>query len=61
MVMEYCETSLAKQYALHRSSGNHIPEVDIIKVARETNNALKYLHENNMVHLDLKPDNLLYG
>ena len=24
-------------------------------------NALKYLHENNMVHLDLKPDNLLYS
>lgn len=61
MVMEYCETSLSKQYAQHRSCHTYLSEPELLKIAKSSINALKYLHENNMVHLDLKPENLLYN
>ena len=36
------------------------PINDIIDILLEISKSIKYLHDNNVVHLDLKPENMLY-
>lgn len=59
--MEYCESSVNKLYNDKRLIQKPLTEEQIVQIGREAANALKYLHANNMAHLDLKPDNLLFS
>lgn len=36
-----------------------LPEVEIRKIAQQLTSALYYLHENNIIHRDIKPQNIL--
>jgi len=39
--------------------GKHLPLTTITKIFYETTSALAYLHKNNILHLDIKPGNIL--
>lgn len=51
IVMEYCSQSL-RQY---QKANPIIRESVLRKIARDIGIALKHLHDNNLVHLDIKP------
>ncbi|KAI7858748.1 hypothetical protein BDC45DRAFT_531295 [Circinella umbellata] len=55
--MEYCENGSLGSLLDH--GGRIEDEVYIVKYAFELLSGLKYLHENNIVHRDIKPDNIL--
>jgi len=40
-------------------SGNELPETDVRKYAQQIVEAITYLHRKNVMHLDLKPQNIL--
>lgn len=52
--MEYCENGSLGSLLDH--GGRIEDEVYIMKYAYELLSGLKYLHENNIVHRDIKPD-----
>lgn len=51
IVMEYCSQSLREYQSEHPV----IRESSIRKIARDIGIALKHLHDNKLVHLDIKP------
>lgn len=53
LVMPFCENGSAAKYV-----GN-ADEQTIIKILRDVSAGLAYLHENKVVHQDIKPDNIL--
>lgn len=56
--MDYCDGGSLQQYL---QSGNQAPilrEDEIWKVALDVSDGLQFLHGNNVLHLDIKPDNL---
>ncbi|KAI8149822.1 hypothetical protein BJV82DRAFT_503267 [Fennellomyces sp. T-0311] len=55
--MEYCENGSLGSLLDH--GGRIEDEVYIVKYAYELLSGLKYLHGNNIVHRDIKPDNIL--
>lgn len=56
VVMEYEQgMSLAQHLKKH---GDHLAEPDLLRVILPILNGLTVLHENNMLHLDIKPDNI---
>jgi wee1-like protein kinase len=59
LVMEYCKESLTTLLDRQRYSGLRFKEEFIKNVLKQSLQGLKTMHENKMVHLDLKPDNLL--
>jgi wee1-like protein kinase len=52
--MELCECSLSKYVESHP-----VTEELIVKVLRNILKGLKKLHENHIVHMDIKPENIL--
>ena len=44
-------------YILHK--GGHLHEAEAAVIIRQVTEALKYLHERDIVHRDVKPENLL--
>ncbi|MDD3652947.1 MAG: Stk1 family PASTA domain-containing Ser/Thr kinase [Desulfotomaculaceae bacterium] len=56
LVMEYVEGDNLKN--LIRSQGA-LPSDKAIQIARQVSDALKHAHENNIVHRDVKPQNIL--
>ena len=52
---ELCQGSVADEVAKNE---NGLPLVRRYKLLREICLALEFLHQNNMVHLDIKPDNI---
>ncbi|HOV78511.1 MAG TPA: Stk1 family PASTA domain-containing Ser/Thr kinase [Bacillota bacterium] len=56
LVMEYVEGDNLKN--LIRSQGT-IPPERAVEIAREITEALQHAHENNIVHRDVKPQNIL--
>ena len=57
--MEYCESSVKDVYLQTKKDDKFIPEDKLKEILRQALIGLKCMHEHNMVHLDIKPDNLL--
>ena len=53
--MELCESSLLQEFKNSRFTDEKL----VLKAAREICLGLKCIHDKNVVHLDLKPDNIL--
>lgn len=60
--MELCEGgSLARALDSLRSQGARLPEGDIWRLLREVTSGLRHLHSNQVLHLDVKPENIFMG
>jgi serine/threonine protein kinase len=60
LVMEYIDgTDLADVIARYGEDGELVPHDDVIQVARSISRALAYAHQRNILHLDIKPSNIL--
>ena len=57
-VMEYHDKGSLKDEVAKRGA---LPEIDAVKRIREVADALQYLHNQNILHLDVKPGNVLRG
>ena len=57
MLMEACHGDLIN---LHHLSGDFISHMVCRKWMRNITNALLYMHSRNAVHLDIKPDNIMF-
>lgn len=55
-VMEYIEGGSLDDYI---KSKGHLSEEEALKCMMDITNALSYMHQNRMVHLDLKPKNIM--
>eukprot|EP00042_Codosiga_hollandica_P038860 m.319828 g.319828 ORF g.319828 m.319828 type:complete len:746 (-) comp55498_c0_seq1:87-2324(-) len=56
IVMEYCSGSTMENYL--KTNGN-FDDPALLKFLRQTGDALVYLHKNNIIHRDIKTDNIL--
>ena len=56
-VMEFIEGESIEDKVKLRSKG--LPEAEVLKLAEQIFAVLKYIHSQNVVHRDLKPDNIL--
>lgn len=54
--MEYVEGESLNDYI---KSKGRIPETEVIEQLQEIGAALKHMHDNKMLHLDLKPSNIM--
>jgi len=59
--MEYCDNGLTNFYRTAKfQTERHYIEENILKdFLKQSLLGLQCMHEHNMVHLDIKPDNLL--
>lgn len=55
-VMDYIEGESLADMVKRRGA---LPEAEAVKYVKEVGNALKYLHERRMNHLDIKPSNIM--
>lgn len=54
MVFEYMDRNLYHYY-----KNNSIPYVDVINIFYELTKGLEYIHSQNIIHCDLKPENIM--
>ena len=57
IVMELCDTSLYNYIKSHKARG--MPKRDKLKILHDVTNALIYLHDEHIVHGDLRSPNVL--
>jgi serine/threonine-protein kinase len=58
--MEYIDgTDLADVIARYGEDGELVPHDDVIQVSRSVTRALAYAHQRDVLHLDIKPSNIL--
>lgn len=57
LVMEYCSGGALSQYKQNK----RLNEDTIKDILRDICCGLKELHKNNIAHLDIKPENILYS
>ena len=55
-VMQYIEGETLDEYVRQRG---HLSEQETMKAFFDIGNALQYMHEHNMLHLDIKPRNII--
>lgn len=55
-VMEYLEGTNLDDYIAHKGS---LSEAESIAITREIGDALSYMHSHKMLHLDIKPKNIM--
>ena len=55
-VMEYIEGVSVNEYI---RSQKHLSEVEAVRIVQEIGAALEYMHNHQMLHLDLKPGNMM--
>jgi serine/threonine protein kinase len=61
MCMEYAECGdLRDKISRAQQQQKLIPEADIWEVCRATSQGLRFLHRQNIIHMDVKPQNILY-
>lgn len=53
LVMQYCENGSCSSMA------TRVSEEDIIKFLHDVSAGLEYLHDNNIIHQDIKPENIM--
>ena len=60
IIMEYCDKDLSK-LLMQKISGNEkgFSSEEILEIMKQLNNALKIMKQNNIVHRDLKLENIL--
>ena len=59
MVMEYCDDSLSKMIERHRNAQKPFEEKSIKKIMKAALLGIECLHKCGILHLDLKPENML--
>lgn len=58
LVIEYCPNGTLRTRHLR---GTCLPAEDIVLYVRDAASALQYAHDRNLVHCDIKPENMLLG
>ncbi|MBO4307507.1 MAG: protein kinase [Bacteroidales bacterium] len=57
-VMQYIDGESLDNY-IGRAPNGHLPEVEAVSILKQIGSALQYMHENLMLHLDVKPGNVM--
>src|SRR5260370_21793635 len=60
LVVEYCPNGSLKQY-LQRQHPGPLPVEEAVSILTKIAQALHHAHQHNIVHLDLKPANILFN
>lgn len=60
ILMEYVETNVSKFYKDNLGNPNVMNEAFFKNIVRQFLNGLEYMHSKNLIHRDLKTDNLLF-
>ena len=61
MLMEFAEKGDLREIISQNQANNTlIKESEIWKVCRHVSEGLKFLHSKNILHMDIKPQNILY-
>ena len=59
LLMEVCDGAL--KHISNKCTGDLIPHVIVKKMMRDVCTALQFMHNENAVHLDIKPENILFS
>ncbi|KAI8639384.1 kinase-like domain-containing protein [Parasitella parasitica] len=58
LIMDYCSMGDLNGYIKHTHKGQGLPEDTILHFLDQLASGLKYLHDQNLIHRDIKPKNI---